>query len=520
MRASFLGLEVQKRSVQMAQKGLDITGNNLSNANTEGYTRQRLDVYAEYANMRGAYLTKTAKLGMSGQGVFASGVSQARDDYLDKRFRDNNCYVAEYDQKAAIMDEVETVFTNFSDTFDDMGMAVQFDNLKSALRKYAEDSPDREELASLVRNQCYNITKLFNQQHMDLEALEEQTIYDLHCTLEDANSLIQEIVEYNREIVDDYSILAADNIYNGISVTGGYGPNELLDARNVLIDKLSELGDIHVEDNFDGSVKITMAGVTIVDGKKSTLFVTNSTYEEFRDKFYENKCTMLKFTDGTMAELQSGSIKAYNDMLNGNGPYSTGGGQNAEYGIAYYKRALNEFAGSFAGLMNSLNGIDRDPDRAMFAATGGGDIDASNIRISDSWLKEATMIAKIYNKETGEYDFPVNLDGDAVNQLLLGMDDPVTIGESDYYGSTYDFILFLNNRLAQNIEFTNKQCEMYTETTTALLNSRDAIMGVSDTEEGVNMLNYSKWFNASSRMLTALDEALDTIISKMGLVGR
>ena len=130
------------------------------------------------------------------------------------------------------------------------------------------------------------------------------------------------------------------------------------------------------------------------------------------------------------------------------------------------------------------------------------------------------MIAKIYNEETGEYDFPVNLDGDAVNQLLLGMDDPVTIGESDYYGSTYDFVLFLNNRLAQNIEFTNKQCEMYTETTTSLLNSRDAIMGVSDTEEGVNMLNYSKWFNASSRMLTTLDEALDTIISKMGLVGR
>lgn len=61
---------------------------------------------------------------------------------------------------------------------------------------------------------------------------------------------------------------------------------------------------------------------------------------------------------------------------------------------------------------------------------------------------------------------------------------------------------------------------MYTDTATSLLDSRDAIMGVSETEEGVNMLNYSKWFNASSRMLTTLDEALDTIIEKMGLVGR
>ena len=76
MRASFLGLEIQKRSVQMAQKALDVTGNNLSNRDTVGYTRQRLDVYSSYMNMNGIYTTKLARLGLSSQGVFASGVSQ------------------------------------------------------------------------------------------------------------------------------------------------------------------------------------------------------------------------------------------------------------------------------------------------------------------------------------------------------------------------------------------------------------------------------------------------------------
>lgn len=64
MRASFLGLEIQKRSVQMAQKALDVTGNNLSNRDTVGYTRQRLDVYSSYMNMNGIYTTKLARLGM------------------------------------------------------------------------------------------------------------------------------------------------------------------------------------------------------------------------------------------------------------------------------------------------------------------------------------------------------------------------------------------------------------------------------------------------------------------------
>ncbi len=504
----------------MAQKALDVTGNNISNADTEGYTRQRLDVYAEYANMRGAYISKTARLGMSGQGVFASGVAQTRDPYLDKRYRDTSCYVGEYNQQASIMSEIETALTNFSDTFDDIGMAYQFDQFKSALRKYAEDSADREELASVVRNQAYNICKLFQQQSTDLANLEEQTLYDLHSTLEDANRIIEEIVEYNKEIVDDYAITGADMIYNGLSVTGGYGPNELLDARNVLIDQLSEFGDIHVEDNYDGSVKITMGGTVIIDGKQSSLFVTGKDYDHFVQMYKENSAAALKFTNGEMVELTSGSVKAFTDMLNGNGPYASGY-QNTQYGIKYYQTSINAFANSFAGLMNELNGIEHGAERAMFVSSDGREIDAGNIRISESWLSDATMIAKIYNEKTGAYDYPVNLDGNALNKLLLGIDDAVKIGTAgDYEGSCYDFILFLNNRLAQGIEFAEKQLDMYTETATSLLDSRDAIMGVSETEEGVNMLNYSKWFNASSRMLTTLDEALSTIIEKMGLVGR
>ncbi len=504
----------------MAQKALDVTGNNISNSGTEGYTRQRLDVYAEYANMRGAYISKTARLGMSGQGVFASGVAQTRDPYLDKRYRDTSCYVGEYNQQVSIMSEIETALTNFSDTFEDIGMAYQFDQFKSALRKYAEDSADREELASVVRNQAYNICKLFQQQSTDLANLEEQTLYDLHSTLEDANRIIEEIVEYNKEIVDDYAITGADMIYNGLSVTGGYGPNELLDARNVLIDQLSEFGDIHVEDNYDGSVKITMGGTTIIDGKKCSLFVTGKDYDHFAQMYEETGAAALKFTNGEKVELTSGSVKAFTDMLNGNGPYASGY-QNTQYGIKYYQTSIDAFANSFAGLMNELNGIEHGAERAMFVSSDGGEINAANIRISESWLSDATMIAKIYNEDTGAFDYPVNLDGNALNKLLLGIDDSVKIGTAgDYEGSCYDFILFLNNRLAQGIEFAEKQLDMYTETATSLLDSRDAIMGVSETEEGVNMLNYSKWFNASSRMLTTLDEALDTIIEKMGLVGR
>ena len=111
--------------------------------------------------------------------------------------------------------------------------------------------------------------------------------------------------------------------------------------------------------------------------------------------------------------------------------------------IKYYQSAVDEFAKQFAGLMNKLNGGNESDDRLMFTSADGSPINAGNIRISDAWLKDATMIAKIYNEKTGTYDYPVNLDGNAVNKLLLGMDDSVQIGKGDYEGSSYDFILFL-----------------------------------------------------------------------------
>ncbi|EKC62399.1 flagellar hook-associated protein FlgK, partial [human gut metagenome] len=229
-----------------------------------------------------------------------------------------------------------------------------------------------------------------------------------------------------------------------LSVTGGYGPNEMLDARNNLIDQLSEFGDIHVDDNFDGSVKITMGGLTIIDGKKSNLFVTGKDFDAYNAKYEENGAVVLKLTDGNDMVLESGSIKAYTDMINGNGAYASGK-QTTDYGIKYYQSAVDEFAKQFAGLMNKLNGGDESDDRLMFTSADGSPINAGNIRISDAWLKDATMIAKIYNEKTGAYDYPVNLDGNAVNKLLLGMDDSVQIGKGDYEGSSYDFILFLNN---------------------------------------------------------------------------
>ena len=104
MRPTFMGLETAKRGLMVNQKALDIIGNNISNINTKGYTRQRLDTGS--VQVYGSDRFQYSSIPLAGQGVDARGVSQIRNPYLDTKFREQYSDVGYFDQKAAIMEQM------------------------------------------------------------------------------------------------------------------------------------------------------------------------------------------------------------------------------------------------------------------------------------------------------------------------------------------------------------------------------------------------------------------------------
>ncbi|MBO6231341.1 MAG: flagellar hook-associated protein FlgK [Ruminiclostridium sp.] len=541
MRPTFMGLEMSKRTIQLSQKALDITGSNLSNSKVEGYTRQQVDIGSSYFNDYAYWQTKSSRMALAGQGAIGFGVDQVRDPYIDKRYRDSTPAVAEYSTKTDILKEVETVLDNITTD----GLTLSIDTFKNALSNYAE-RPDSEELASIVRNEAYNMTNLLHTYYADLENLKETNLEALDASIEDTNNIIERIVNYNKAIVKEYAAMAVGKYGEGESVTGSYGPNEMLDERNLLLDELSYKGCIEVHDNADGSVRVLMDGVEIINGEKyEQLYMRRSTKVEgefsselFRD-YAAYDAAVLRWTSGDSAEFRSGELKAYVDILNGNGVYATGY-QNASYGIPYYESAMSAFAHTFANFMNQLNGaVDSngkvvDADRLLFCTNEYEQIDQfgdrtaeydeldmtiQNIRIAESWMTNATMIGEVQDKETGIWT--MSLDGNHVNQILENLNKkPLDFGgRGDYEGTIYDYLLFISNRIGQNIDFNESRSEAAYATADALLDSRDAVSGVSETEEGINMLTYQNWYNASARLMTALDDALDRLINNTGRVG-
>lgn len=520
MRPTFLGFETQKRTLQIAQKNLDITGNNISNINTPGYTRQRVDMYAMYVsgNRSLRWSSKTNNLSMQGQGVNAYGVSQMRDIFIDKRYRENVAIEAETDTKVQILTELEDVI----DDFETDGLQFYTTQFFKALQVYSAEKPDSTEVATIVVNAATNLCKLLNVYDTQFKEIEQTNVNELSDTVAHINDVVADMAALNDKI-------EREKIHLG----EGYDPNELCDEMNLYIDELATYGNIEFDRNDDGTYNVMLGGVTILDGaagKTNRLIMKD--YEKYG-------LAVVQYESGHSTSFTSGSLKGYIDMLNGNGVYASGG-QNSVHGIAYYKSAINEFARTLANTFNNANGAADDKSRIMFESSiEDALITAGNIHVADNWKEDPTMIGKVrtldptsgfykYGYDENKDDIKddktselVNLQNSNVKYLISQFDNKaIKFGNChDFEGSIYEYISFISNRLGQDIGYEVSRQETAEVTVDGLLDARDDISGVQMDEEGINMLNYQKWYNASSRMVTTLDDLLDKLINGTGRVG-
>ncbi len=524
MRPTFLGIEVQKRTIQMAQKNLDTTGNNLSNTNTVGYTKQRVDLYAHYiSGVQGnRWRCNTNNLALTGQGVNAYGVSQCRDIYVDKRYRENIAIESETEKSASILSEVEDVLDNIEND----GLHLFTQNFFETLQDYSVEKPDSKEVATVALNSAVNLCQLLNDYHVQLQEVEDTYVSELTDEVAYVNTLLEEIDGLNQRISKEL-----------ITYTGEYGPNELYDQLNLYVDELANYADISVRENSNGTFSIDMSGVNVVDGEKFRInrLVMRDYYDYGQVKIrFESSYINGEVTDETFTP-KSGLLKSYINMLNGNGVYAAGD-QNGEYGIAYFKSAINEFAKTIADTFNAANGADEDASRAMFVSSpDGAYITAGNIHVSDYWMEDPTMIGQTrsYDAATGEYvygyDYTTSTDekGNVTLQntnviYLLSQFENKSLkfgNANDFEGDIYQYISFVSDRLGEKISYEKSRNDTAVTTVNTLMDARDDVSGVQMDEEGINMLNYQKWYSASSRMLTTLDDCLDKLINGTGRVG-
>ncbi len=539
LRPSFMGIESMKQTMYAAQKSLDITGNNIANVNTLGYSRQRADQVSISVNASSLYFNTSRAL--AGQGAATSGITQIRDKLLDKRYRDLNSGTA----LANIANENLKDIENVLDVFDTTGFYGIYNKFKDILSQFGTDNTDRLELANVTLEYGKQMCQAIKNYDTQIDKIHDQVRLDAETSTDKVNSIFKQIHELNDQIKDAYvtsgDIIVDSTQFTGYKVNSEYGPNELKDQLNALVDELSTYGNVNLTENSDGTFDVEFANHLCVKGDKNYATLEIAYYKDNKDvtadtlkdvndggidpkdcamKFFFNDGTEMRPTESGIA---SGAMRGYLDMYNGGGVYSSELGNEfdgASNGVPYYREMINALANTMAEAFN-----DACVAGDMFASKDGGEITAENIVVSDEWKNDALLITKNANGTVEEGE---ELSNEYLNKIRAVIDRGLDFSRTTAADATVDqsdmtidkYVSYWENKLGQDISYTTSVYDTYNSMAFSLSNQRDSIMGVNMDEEGANMMQFQKWYNASARMMTALDEALDKIINGMGLVGR
>ena len=222
---------------------------------------------------------------------------------------------------------------------------------------------------------------------------------------------------------------------------------------------------------------------------------------------------------GSPTRFTTGALQASFEMLNGRGiGASTSLGETLDNGILYYMDKIDTFAAKVATAFNNVipvyeNGI-KQGYKQLFSFGNDGMPTAANLTINSDWLENSAYITtNIHAPGEGENDTTF------VSNMLMLFSKSHDFGE--FSGTFSDYISFYtNSQLATDIDYYNNCLTISEEISDAALDQISSVSGVSLDEEGIDMTQWTKAYNAMSRVMTAMDEILETLINSTGLVGR
>lgn len=510
MVSTFHGLETAKRGMTTQQLALYTTGHNIANANTPGYTRQRVS-FATAEPFPGAGLNRPQIPGQLGTGVQAGTIERIRESFLDVQYRSENTKLGYYSSLSSALAKMEDIMNEPSNS----GLQNIMSQFWSSLQNMA-DHPENLGARQVVAAKGQMVAETFNYYYNSLEGIKKDLGSEMDVTVKNINTIVSQIDQLNKQIasVEPHGML----------------PNDLYDKRDQLVDQLSSLVNVKVT-----AVKPTQYGqplptavglyqIELVQKGGAQLLTVDTTTGASQQN--ELSITAEK---GIVQSVQVGNVTL--DNLNFSGKLK---GLIESYGYVEAKKVkghypemmekLNKLAYAFASEFNHIHqqgyGLDKTDQAGEFFDLGGStDYNyAQIIKVHDEIIKDPTNIAAA--KKGG------NNSGD--NEIAFELADLKSKDFSNYSVSlpddmsgTFDFYYAaMIGELGVAAQSANTNMENVQVLVDSVEYNRQSVSGVSLDEELTNMITFQHAYNASARMITVIDEMLDKIINGMGVVGR
>jgi flagellar hook-associated protein 1 FlgK len=438
---------------------------NLQNANTPGFARQRADLAA-------ALPARDLGTGQVGRGVVLTGISQARDRFLERQMP---AAITSQAQSTAEADVLESL--NALDPVSGAGISSALGGFYSALRALSQNPGDIG-LRVAATAAGRTLAMAFNRTAVQIEGSRSAVDAKLEGVLQEANDAAVAVARLNKDIK--------------AARTTGSEPNDLLDARLRHLDRLAELTGATVVPNANGDVNVVLpGGVSLVSGQRAAEFsVIADTSND------GHAAIQLRPTDGTSA------VRVPAAALAG----AAGGLVAARDGaLAAAGDSLDQLAFDLAGAINTTHraGFDLDggTNNDFFAPPAAAQGAAAALSVDAALLADPRRLASAA---------AANAPGDATNVNALISTERLGLSTGSDAGQTLA-------RLTAAYGAQTSRARATSDQDGAILNHlsglRESVSGVSIDEELVNLTKSQRAYEAVMKVITTADGMLETLLN-------
>lgn len=491
MGSTFSGYSIAVSGMYVSQSSLAVTSNNLANINTTGYSRCRT-VNAEKATSQTGGIA-------NGDGVEISEINRIRNQLYDKTYRQQNAKSNYWSVKETNLEEIQTILNEFStdDGTSDDGLQQTIQNFFASWEELAKD-PSSLSCRQSVIEYAESLVDLITTIDEQLQHIQQDSADQVKTGVDTLNELAQQIADLNAQIVK--------------TEVSGVEASDLRDQRDNLLDEMSAYVDITVTEHANGSVMVSLGGVSIVDGTNlHTLAVSGdgSMSNPLQVYWEELGCEADIANGGILAYLEDADQNGVNSISSADIPYNYTAGTSSS--ISNLRQGLNDLITSIAVKINALHstgaGLDGSTGLDFFVvADASQPLSSSNIVVNPE-LDDPNKLAAGTSGEEGDNTIASAISGVMSEEVFYF--DGLLMDGSSFYESLVSWVATAGSTAAgYYANYSNLVLQVDTQ--------RMSLSSVSLDEEMANMIMYQKAYSASSRFLNLVDNLIGEMIAALG----
>lgn len=472
MRTTFFGLETARRALMAQQLGLETTAHNIANANTPGYSRQVVQLQST-TPFSPPSLLRPQIPGQIGTGVGVGAIQRMRNAFVDTQVRQETSSLGRWETQRDLLMQVELIYNEPSES----GIRNSLDAFWQSLQDLSLN-PESGSARTVVLQRGQALADLLNHTYTQLKDLQSSVNDTIEVQVGEVNTYAKKIASLNRQIVEASSM--------------GDNPNDLMDQRDLLITELSKIVDVNVHTDKYNAATVTIGGIPLVEWDQ----VRELKAEPDADGKYQLKWAKT----GNPVEFHNGSLKGLLVMRD----------EQIDGHIGMITNFSNTLVTEFNGVHSAGYGLD-ESQGDFFEKIDTLDPNNPLFRVRTGLTENGIAASTIDGVPPGNGENASAL-AEVLNTTIYTIDSTSTTLR-DYLSSN---IAKLGVETQHALRMTDNQKALVGH----LENRQEMVAGVSLDEEMVNMIKFQHAYNAAARILTGFDEMYDTIINRMGLVGR